>query len=163
MLNSNARTNMQTQSEPTWCVFPLTTGICPIDFDRLSKTANKSKEITTQANNYFKCHGEPLKVYIQVPSIKRQYSNGSWSPIKVMNESIGWLHFRKPPKTSISWGKNLAKWEQHNYKKWKLPGTFSFLTSLHPSIGPVLEKTSWRRGSVTCVWMFPTYLHFLKI
>lgn len=40
--------------------------------------------------------------------------------------------------------------------------TFSFLISLQPSTGPVPAKTSCKRGSVTCVWMFPTYLHFLK-
>lgn len=41
--------------------------------------------------------------------------------------------------------------------------TFSFLMSLHPSMGPILEKTSWRRGSVTWGWMFPTYLYFFPI
>lgn len=120
-----------------------------------------------------------------MPSIKGQYGKSGGSAIKVIHKGIGWLQRnRMPPhqypkkkRSRGKWNKEVTikqNWQEKTTMSWKifnkyclitsyagnLSLTLSFRMSLHPSIGPVFEKTSWRRGSVTCGCMFPTYLQF---
>ena len=77
----------------TWCVFPLTTSICPVNFDRLPKPEIHKKVILLLTAQHLEIKSSLFSnYYSQVPSIKSHYCKWSTSAIKVMNEPIGWLH-----------------------------------------------------------------------